>query len=339
MIYDAPVTPEQCGYSPTSSLVETWRKGQARQIWRLGPRVISLQLEKPLGGGIWKAVERMPMNEPLPQLRALGMVGVNHPSSWADTYHQIAPMTLRIKHTYNGMFSWWHGGPWSEAIRTGTFRGVWFRYDLVSAYRWAATLGLPNPSSYQVTTKPRVNGVLLPGLWLAQIKGNRSHLPSAYRTDKLVVVSTEDCETYNLDVEIFRGITWDDVLPSDYVEDSLGRLPFPKEAGRAYWGRWIAKDPLVCQTKKREWELKNIYAHFVWGWLIVHRVRSRVWQAAGKAAHVYVDEVVIPHELETGSDIGAWHLKEMYPNGLTVKRTGWYGAAHTMRATMRTGVS
>lgn len=337
MLYTDTVTANDCGYASSVSLVNTWQDGQAERIWCLGSRVISLKLERKHGGGVWKTVERMPLDRPLPQLQQLRLAGVEHPSSWADTFHQVAPSVRRIKHTYNAMFSWWSGGPWEEALKTGTLAGQWYRYDLVSAYRWAATLGLPNPDTYRVTEHPRKHGVLLPGLWLARITSDRTRLPSAYRVNDMVVVSTEDIETYKLNVDIERGVTWSESFPADYVEHILAKLPYPKEAGRAYWGRWVARDPLICRTKAREWTMQNVFANFVWGWLIVHRVRQRVWLHAREAAHVYVDEVVVPHELPTSADIGAWHLKEMYPDGIIVKRTGWYGGTHRS-ATMQTGV-
>lgn len=316
-------------------LTQAWKDGKVARMWRLGPRVISVQLRKPLGGGIWKAIERMPLAEPDSQLDALESAGVDHPSSWADTYHQKAPHVPRIRYTFNGLLQWWSGGPWSEAIRTGNLAGCWYRYDLVSAYRWAATLGLPNPDTYHVTRNFRVRGIWQQGIWVGTVEP-RSDLPPVWQTNKPVVFTTEDVEAYRLRVTIDRGITWRETFSADYIEATLGRLPFPKEAGRAYWGRWVARDPLTCQTPNAEWQLKNIFAHFVWGWLIVHRVRQRVFEAAKHAAHVYVDEVVVPHELPTGTALGDWQLKERYEHGVSVKRTGWYGPRGGI-PTMRTG--
>jgi hypothetical protein len=292
---------------------------------------------------MWKARERLALDEPMQQLDMLEASGVDHPSSWADTYHQLAPNTVRIKHTFNGMMSWWSGGPWSEALQRGHFDGEWFRYDLRSAYRWAATVGLPDPKTFRATSIATNRTGYKSGIWVATITGSATPtriLPVAFRTGKRVIVTTEDIRTYGLKVDIARGITWTESYPSDYVERTLAQLPFPKEAGRAYWGRWIARDPLVCQTPKSEWQLQNVFANFVWGWLIVHRVRARVWESAKHAAHVYVDEVVVPHSLPVGNGLGDWQLKERYADGISVRRTGWYGARESVTMaghTMKTG--
>lgn len=81
--------------------------------------------------------------------------------------------------------------------------------------------------------------------------------------------------------------------------------------------------------------MPNASQNFVWGWLIVGRVRLRMWEVAREAAHVYVDEVLVPHELPTAFGVGHWHLKETYPRGVFVNRTGWYGSRRA--STMHTG--
>lgn len=331
LIYGS-LTETQAGYAPAVQIVSSWKAGKMQKMWRLGPRIISAQLDRKYGAGVWKALERFPLVAPLPQLDALESAGIDHPSSWGDTFHQKHGYALRVRYTFNGMFEWWSGGPWSEALKRGKFAGRWFRYDLISAYRWAATLGLPDPSGYRATT--RYNGQ--PGLWVGYVQ-TRDDLPPVWRTAKPVVFSTDDIEAYNLRVTVLRGVTWRSEVPRDYVERTLRQLPFPKEAGRAYWGRWVARDPLICQTRKTEWQLRNIFQHFIWGWLIVHRVRQRIWEASREAAHVYVDEVVIPHQLPTGKNVGDWHLKETYDNGIIVKRTGQYGGIGAP-ATMQTGI-
>jgi hypothetical protein len=328
--------PNAAGYAPTVQLAQAWKDGKLQRLWRLGPRIITGQLTKQLGAGVWKAVERFPLDDPNATLDSLESAGVDHPSSWADTYHQKAPYVPRVKHTFNGLLSWWSGGPWSEARRTGNFGGVWYRYDLVSAYRWAATLGLPVPDSYRATRNTHRGGVWKTGIWVGTITSARERLPTVWRTNKPVVFTTEDVAAYGLRCVVDRGISWTETYPECYIESTLAKLPFPKEAGRAYWGRWVARDPLVVQTKNAEWEMRNIFANFVWGWLIVHRVRQRVWESAEHAAHVYVDEVLVPHEIKTGSAIGSWHLKEVYNDGITVRRTGMYGP-RVGGFTMRTG--
>lgn len=322
------------GYAPTAQLTAALQSGRAARAWRLGSRVVSIQLTKSEGAGIWKSRERMPMSDPRAMLDTLESVGVNHPASYADCYHQLAPKSKPLAWTLNGMFAWWPGGPWEEAKLPGEHRGRWYRYDLRSAYRWAATMGLPDPASYRAVTRGTVDG---PGLWLVKMTGKTTHLPPIYRTSYPVVLSTEEIEAYGVTPQVMRGIAWSKEMPRDYVERTLSRLPCAKQSGRAYWGRWIARDKLTCWTPNKEWAMNNIHAHFIWGWLVIGRVRLRLWQAGRAAAHVYVDEVVVPHTLPTGDNVGDWHLKEEYPKGVAVYRTGWYGARGGA-TTMQTGV-
>jgi hypothetical protein len=334
LAYAETVLSGQAGYAPTAALLEAWTAGRCSRVWRLGPRIVSVQLRKAEGGGIWKARERLPLTHPGPMLDTLEAAGIKHPSSFADCYHQLAEPVRHLPWTYNGMLHWWPGGPWEEARRTGEHRGNWFRYDLVSAYRWAATLGLPDPATYRVETRASSR----PGIWIFQPSKAREDLPAIYRQSRYVVISTEEIDAYKLTGQIIRGITWEKTLPPDYVERTLGKLPCHKEAGRAYWGRWVARDRLTCMTAEKEWSLPNMGSHFVWGWLIVGRVRCRVWQDSQRAAHVYVDEVLVPHSLNTGDRPGDWHLKEHYPRGVAVYRTGCYGPRGG-KPVMQTGVS
>lgn len=324
------------GYAPRGALQSAYDGGHVAMSWWLGPRLSSVRLK---GGGIWKARERM---EPLPQgvdpdrwLRAIESAGVKHPSSYADCYHQLAPPSPRLQYTFNGLFSDWAGGPWSEARMTGSFRGPWWRYDLRSAYRWASTLGLPDPGGFVVQRGGQAQDG---GLWWLQLRGRTNHLPSIFRGDRPVVMSTEEIETYQVQHDVIRGVTWSTMLGRDYVETTLKKLPCSKESGRAYWGRWVARDPLRVETSEREWQVPNMAANYIWGWLIVGRVRAQMWKSAQRAAHVYVDEVVVPHELPTGESDGDWHLKEAYPRGVTVHRTGWYAGRAADAPTMQTGI-
>lgn len=335
LAYADDILPNRSGYAPADRLAAAWDAGVVSRAWRLGPRLVSVRLSPDYGGGLWKNRDRLLLTEPDRQLAALAAAGVHFPSSWGDCYHQLAPPAPRVLWTFNGLLAWWPGGPWSEARRTGEFRGKWYRYDLQGAYRWAATWGLPDPATFRVVTDRRGGR---PGVFVCTTREERPDLPPLFRERGARVVAThEEIESYNLAVDYIRGVTWSAEYPANYVERTLQKLPFPKDAGRAYWGRWIARDRLTCWTASSEWELPNLHTNFVWGWLIVSRVRFRVWEAAQEAAHVYVDEVLVPHELPTGGE-GHWKLKQEYPDGVIVRRTGWYGDIRDNSPTMKTGV-
>lgn len=336
MVSPDAIVPGKSGYTHASRIVRAWKDGKLSRMWALGPRVTSGQLAKKHGGGIWKSLDRMPeLGEPM--LDALESLGIEHPSTYSDCYHQLAPEPPRLKYTYNGMFDWWSGGPWEEAIESGDLPGQWWRYDMVSAYRWAAQQGLPDVQTFHACHSSQPEN--LDGLWVAYLE-HRDDLPNTLkRYGQPVVISSEELRGYGISADIVRGVRWDSMLPPDYVDQTLVRLPCAKPASRAYWGRWISRDPLVNHTPTKTWSMPNRVANFIWGWLIVGRVRLRLWQASRHAAHVYVDEVLVPHELPTGSLPGQWHLKERYDNGIYVRRTGWYGALEDRRPTMQTGVA
>ena len=338
MIISPVVIPEQSGYTTSIQLRKAWESRAFSQSWALGGMIVSGKLSSENGKGLWKSYERFVPAITEERLAQLVEVGVNHPSSYADCYHQLAPAVRRVKRTVNAIFDWWPGGPWQEARQTGTHSGVWYRYDICSAYRWASLLGLPDMSSLTVWSDRRYDETL-DGLWVVELQErDRRFLPKLLSGGGPVVMATEELRMYDIRPErVYRAVTWSRTLPSDYVEKTLQKLPCAKEAGRAYWGRWIARDKLTCRSQSKNWYLSNNVANFVWGWLIVGRVRSRVWQASQYACHVYVDEVLIPHELPTGDGIGDWKLKEQY-NGIDVRRTGWYGTP-AGAPIMQTGVA
>jgi len=334
LLYGREVVKGRAGYADGDALFAAYKAGRLARSWWLGPRLVSGQATATEGKGLWKAVERLPTDVPETLLPALERAGVKHPASFADCYHQLAPPTRILRATYNRLFEWWPGGPWSEARLPGAHRGAWYRYDLRQAYRWAATVGLPMTDTLQVERRLSDR----PGLWVGHITSDTAHLPSVFRSTDPVVMSTEEIAGYKVTFRVWRGVTWRRTHDERYVERTLAKLPCPNEAGRAYWGRWIAKDPLIVKTAAREWSLKiNPFRNYIWGWLIVGRVRLRVWEAAGDAAHVYVDEIVVPHKMPATADtLGSWRPKAEYPDGITVYRTGHWGPTRGAPA-MQTG--
>jgi hypothetical protein len=242
-----------------------------------------------------------------------------------------------VSHTINQIFSWWPGGPWQEARVTGKFYGKHYRYDLTSAYRWAATLGLPDVTTFTVW-KDHPDPRAVDGLWVVALHQlDQMRVPALLAGGGPVVVSSDDLRLYDIQpARIYRGVTWTKTLAPDFVEKTLMQLPCAKQSGRAYWGRWITRDRLTCKTANNEWSLPNLATNFIWGFLIISRVRARVWQVAQQALHVYVDEVILPYEIATGTNIGDWQLKETYEHGVEVKGTGWLGTP-SGATIMRTG--
>lgn len=325
------------GYAPRIELDKAYAQGHFSVSWWQGGQIMSGKLKADVGGGLWKNRNRfMPrMTDAL--LADLEMVGVRQPASYGSCFHALQK-SPRVRHTINNVFSWWPGGPWQEALATGKHMGKFYRYDLCSAYRWASTLGLPDTTTLKVWegySDPRdVNG-----LWCLTLDPRDwARVPTLFQGQGPVVMSSEDLRLYDIyPAKVHRGVTWDRLLAGDYVENVLAQLPCPKQVGRAYWGRWIARDRLECRNSTgKRWELPNVVANFVWGFLIIARVRGKVWESSKQALHVYVDEVIVPYELPTGEALGDWRLKEVH-NGIEVCGTGWYGTLAGNRI-MHTGV-
>lgn len=321
------------GYASGPALMQAFERQECARSWWLGTSPVSIELAKEYGGGTWKRSDRFRLDRPAEQLGELAALGIDHPSSYSDVYwtqhetlYKAKPVPLRS--TYNKIFDWWAGGPWSEARMIGRLPGAWYRYDLRSAYRWAATQRLPDPSTYVVRSKMGS----APGVWVVEPLERRIDVAPALRGTGLMVLSSEEIDAMKFRCKIVRGVTWEKTLPWDYIERILETLPCPKECGRAYWGRFIGRDPLIVRTPTREWSLRrNPWQNMAWGWLIVGRVRLRVWQAsAGRAAHVYVDEMVVPFQLPgemIGDAPGQWREKRRYPRGVDIVRTGHFGPA------------
>lgn len=333
--YGGPIVPERAGYTDSATLLEAWNGGRFARSWWIAGGIVSGQLLAKEGRGVWKNSDRLITEEPQKLFPALERAGVKHPSSFSDAFHQAAPYRPLIKRTWNGLYDFWRGGPWSEARKVGIFPGRWYRYDLRSAYRWAAYQGLPDPETW-VARRRYVDG---PGLWVGEFTGNVSGLPMCYREGGAQVVSSEDLELYRVPFKVWRGMTWERNIDPAYVERTLDKLPCGKESGRGFWGRWIARTAVKCRTANGESELKQgLFNNFPWGFLIMHRVRGRVWEAGADAAHVHVDEVVVPHEIDTGPDrLGAWREKEVFDRGIVVYRTGYWGCLGG-KVAMQTGV-
>lgn len=333
LVYADTILPEQSGYAPARKLTTAFDRGEARRAWLVGGEIVSMQMKD---GSLWKTTERLAIDDTQAPatLARLQELGVHHPSSWASCFDQLSPLHYKMKFTHNGLFMDWHGGPWHEALKTGRYLGPWWRYDLRSAYRWAATLGLPSPDTFVVRDEWHDD----PGLWRYHWPVKPfANMPRTLRESKDIVVSSAEIEAYGLPTRgIVRGVTWSKSIAGKIVTDVLDLLP--KACGRAYWGKWAARDPLRCWTPKRTWELNNHRLNLVWAWLLVGRVRLRVWQVSKEAAHVYVDEVVVPHQLPTGDIPGSWRLKEEFSSGIDVERTGSFRHVLSTSYSMRTGV-
>lgn len=317
--------------------------GSARRSWWLGPKLVGIEAEH---GGYWKPTSGLPDFDPARDPDALARLGCPHPASWGTVFRHAMKLTGTappwLPASIAGHFRGWAGGPWSEARQVGRLPGVWWRCDLRAAYRWAGGLGLPDPSTFRMWHRTENRR---PGLWWAEhVTPPDPSLPSALR-DRRIVVSDEELARLPLSVRRLSGVTWAPGKPwggAEWIERTLRILPrrWHPMIGRAYWGAWLGASRLRCVTPGRAWELPGRAAMPVWALLIIGRVRLRVWELAaeGESAHVHVDEVITRNPPRYGQAPGDWHLKQYYPGGLDVYRTGHFGAPGAP-VDMQTGVA
>jgi hypothetical protein len=80
-----------------------------------------------------------------------------------------------------------------------------------------------------------------------------------------------------------------------------------------------------CVAGGKRWKIPNLSLNIPWAQLIVSRVKRRLWEASPDALHVFVDSVITPHKIATGSELGDWRLEHTYEDGVLVRAAGQYG--------------
>lgn len=220
-------------------------------------------------------------------------------------------------------------GAWQSALVRGEVKGGLQKYDLNSAYGWAASLGLPDPRTFSPTFDLSNQRAVLMVSAIARV----DHPPSPFigGLERDYLVSSDEILAYKLDVRrVYWGTTWGrtlDLCPAlDRIRDHFTDW---KKVLRSFWGAWAARRGPTCQTfdagiVTKKWRLPNRFRNFVWAHLVISRVKAKVWAAARRAVHVYVDSVITPDSLPTGSDIGEWRLCKEYPEGVVIYQTGLY---------------
>jgi hypothetical protein len=247
-------------------------------------------------------------------------LGIELPSSYAKPFHAQFS-SPRVKRTVNALYEPYFCGGWEEAIVRGSFSGTYFQYDLNSAYLWAASLGLPDISTLEYRDDVISN---LSGCYVVDIEPSSS-TPFPFSSCHTVIATDREIEVYGLNVRAVRGgYTWRNWVASD-IPDLIRSMPCAKQIGRCYWGQWGASQRLSCESKRRTWTLPNMQQNYLWAHIITSRPKMRCWETArGKALHVFIDSLILPHEIESGVEPGGWRLVKRY-NGIRIEAVGRYG--------------
>lgn len=249
--------------------------------------------------------------------------GVIRPSSFSSMFHGKF-FTPRLKRSVNATFDASFTGAWEEAKIKGSLTGLWRQYDLNSAYLWSGSQGLPDTKTFRFADALDVH---FPGLYnIEQVSVNRN-LPYPFNCRKVVNATMDEIDTYGIQVKkVMGGYTWRQHIDGEKVVEAVKTFRAWKHIGKVYWGRWCSRASTYCHSKNGQvWATPNMALNLIWAHVVISRVKMRIWNDAKSAAHIFVDSVIVPHELPESDDIGGWRLEHLFKNGLRIKHAGHYG--------------
>lgn len=249
------------------------------------------------------------------------------PSSPVAFFREHCEVKTNFKATTNNLLSKYFHGGWIANTSTGFHHGKTYLYDIVSAYRWAGSLGLPISARFFSST-PRSNE------WIAlvRIKSRKPEHPDFLQRETTVLTS-EDLGVYDIEFEFLCGydLSGFDYNPQEDLQ-KLTYLPEPafKLATQSYWGIWAMNGSINVNRIDRhgeikEWKLHNRNKKMIWAILIVHRVTAKVFTAFnqnGNVLNVYIDSILTRKPLKNASELlGGWKLKNVF-DGVVIKNAG-----------------
>ena len=255
-------------------------------------------------------------------LREYADAGCPRPGGYADVFHTQFK-SPRVAWSVNAQLAPAFAGGWQSALRPGSHIGTHYKYDMCSAYLWAATLGLPETKTYRRSLQP---WKVPDGVFRIRLMEPAHNAPFPFNHARECIATPTEIETYGLRVgEVIDGVTWSRQLSGIDILDAIQKVSTWKQAGRSYWGRWAQMHKITCYCRGKTWQLPNLALNVPWAHLIISRVKMRLWESSNKAVHVFVDSVITPQRLVTGHGLGDWKLQKTYKNGVLIKGTGQYG--------------
>lgn len=259
------------------------------------------------------------------------------PGSYADVFHELYK-SPRVAWSVNAQLAPCMAGGWQEAKRIGVHHGRFYKYDMCSAYLWAATLGLPDVRTYTRSLHPATERH--PGVYRVKLVRTNPIAPFPFNQGMECIATAEEIETYNLEIaSVVDGVIWKRTIDTAPIIDTIKQTSTWKLAARAYWGRWAQIQQIECVSKTNRWVLPNITLNIPWAHMIVSRVKMRLWRSAGQAVHVFVDSIITPERLSTGPELGDWRLERTYLTGVRIRGPGQYGSLEDMQLERMAGVA
>ncbi len=249
--------------------------------------------------------------------------GVLRPGGYADVFHEKFT-SPHVCYSVNSLLAPAFAGGWQDALAIGFHAGTYYKYDMRSAYLWAATLGMPEPSSYTRSLAPWKGKH--DGLYRIKLLRPSPGAPFPFNRATECLATNTEIELYNLQIsEVVTGVVWKSTIDPQRIVDAITCVSAWKQAARAYWGRWAQTEKVECYANGKTWKLPNRALNIPWAHTIVSRVKQRLWECSTDAVHVFVDSVITPHQLPIGPNVGDWKLEKVYTRGVVVGAAGRYG--------------
>ena len=286
----------------------------------------------------YKAIDRLQPASPedfWQIMEAARHAQINPPTSFADLFLSVyrSPMPrISVRSPFMGF----RFGGWNEAFRRGEAPGKVYQYDLNQAYRWAASVGLPDLRTAQPTRDFSVPcGVFLVlGLPVGAIPWNRTSRNAVH------MVTSEERNALNLppDTQVIKGYAFPDMvdLSGTFTKiDGAFHKSIASRMCRAFWGMWnTTTAPEVVSWKhgeKTRW-MKNPWYNPIWSAFITSRVKLRIHSYRRNALHCATDSVhVLGETIQTGTEPGDWKLVGEYSRFWCRAPNRWGDGAYTLK--------
>lgn len=249
------------------------------------------------------------------------------PSSPVAFFRNVCKVKTNIKAGTNDALSRYFSGGWISALSSGFHHGEAYLYDIVKAYYWAGSLGLPMKVKY-FKNKPTSKN------WIAIVK-MKSHpeVCPDFLKREVAVLSSEDIEVYDCEFDILYGF---DLYGFDYFpQQDLEKIDYLPEkclklAKQSYWGIWAMQQQIRVERITNDgevinWHLNNRNKKMIWAILIVRRVMGKLYSMIDEnVMNIYVDSILTREKIaddKTGEEAGDWKLKKTL-DGVVIKNAG-----------------
>lgn len=286
----------------------------------------------------YKAIDRLDSTGPddfWQIMEAARHAQINPPTSFADLFLSVyrSPMPrITVRSPFMGL----RFGGWNEAFRRGEAPGRVFQYDLNNAYRWSASLGLPDlRTAYPTRDFSVPYGVfLVTNVPVGAIPWNRTSRNAVH------VVTSEERNALNLpgDVTVIKGYGFCETVSLNHVFQTIDekfQKPIASRMSRAFWGMWnTTTAPEVWSWKHGEHirRMKNPWYNPIWSAFITSRVKLRINVYRKRALHCATDSVhLLGEEIDTGTSPGDWKLVGIYNRFWCRKPNGWGDGPYTLK--------